>query len=226
MDSAKRLAASAAFDLVENGMCLALGTGSTVEAGLERLVERVRSGLGIVCLSSSERTTRVARAMGLEIAALEEVAAIDLLIDGADQIADDLSMIKGRGGAHAREKKLAVIARKRIYAAEATKRVPSLGNIWLPLEVLPFGSKFTLASVAAITGGEVRFRLVDDGRTAMSDNGNCLADAWIGTIPQPHRLDRDLKMISGIVETGLFVGLADLVITSDGLSIRQERKNA
>ncbi len=218
-ETGKRRAAEAAFDLVGEGMTLALGTGSTIEAGLGRLAERARSGLRLLCVPSSERTRRAAERLGLPLAPLEQVDHLDLLIDGADQIAPDLCMIKGRGGAHTREKKLAVIARRRIYVADASKLVARLGNAALPVEVLPFGLAFTLAEIGRLTGSETVLRRDAAGLPIASDNGNVLADAWIGPIADPAALQASLKAICGVVETGLFVGLADQAIVSDGASL-------
>jgi ribose 5-phosphate isomerase A len=215
---AKQLAAEAAFDRVADGTYLALGTGSTIEAGLPRLAARVREGLHIVCVSSSERTVRAAAALGVPLVDLDRIERIDLLIDGADQVAPDLTMIKGRGGALTREKKLAAIAAHRIYAIDSDKQVPVLGNTWLPIEVLPYGWRFTLAAIARTIGGEVRVR-EEGGAPQRSDNGNYLADGRIGTLADPARLERALQAIPGVIETGLFVGFADLVIVSDGVSV-------
>jgi ribose 5-phosphate isomerase A len=220
---AKQLAAEAAFDRVADGMCLALGTGSTVEAGLPRLAARVREGLRITCVSSSERTVRVAASLGLPLADLDTIERIDLLIDGADQVAPDLTMIKGRGGALTREKKLAAIAVRRIYAIDSDKQVPVLGNTWLPVEVLPYGWRFTLAAIGHVIGGEMRVR-EEGGAPQRSDNGNYLADGRIGTLAEPARLDRVLQAIPGVIETGLFIGFADLVIVSDGVSVTVHQK--
>ena len=215
---AKQLAAEAAFDRVADGTYLALGTGSTIEAGLPRLAARVREGLHIGCVSSSERTVRAAAALGVPLVDLDRIERIDLLIDGADQVAPDLTMIKGRGGALTREKKLAAIAAHRIYAIDSDKQVPVLGNTWLPIEVLPYGWRFTLAAIARTIGGEVRVR-EEGGAPQRSDNGNYLADGRIGTLADPARLERALQAIPGVIETGLFVGFADLVIVSDGVSV-------
>lgn len=225
VDRAKALASRAAFDLVSDGMCLALGTGSTVEAGLDRLAGRIASGLRVVCVSSSDRTSAVARRYQLPLSELENVQAIDILIDGADQIAPDFAMIKGRGGAVVREKKLAAIARKRVYIADVTKLVAVLGNTWLPVEVLPFGCHFTLAKIAEIVGGEARLRLDAGQKPILSDNGNYLADCRIGVLPEPGALAVELKMVPGVIETGLFVGLADVVITSDGNSVTVRQRS-
>ncbi len=224
LESGKRRAAEAAFDLVGEGMTLALGTGSTIEAGLGRLAERVRSGLHILCIPSSERTRRAAQRLGLPLAPLDQVDHLDLLIDGADQIAPDLCMIKGRGGAHTREKKLAIIARRRIYVADASKLVARLGNTALPVEVLPFGQAFTLAEIGRLTGSEAVLRRDAEGRALVSDNGNVLADAWTGPIADPAALQANLKAVCGVVETGLFVGLADQAIVSDGASLRVKER--
>jgi len=220
---AKRLAAEAAFDRVADGMCLALGTGSTVEAGLPRLGARVREGLRITCVSSSERTVRVAGSLGLPLVDLDTIERIDLLIDGADQVAPDLAMIKGRGGALTREKKLASIAAYRIYAIDSDKQVAVLGNTGLPVEVLPYGWRFTLAAVGRTIGGEVRLR-EQDGAPVRSDNGNYLADGRVGSLAEPAHLERTLRAIPGVIETGLFVGFADLVIVSDGTSVTIRQK--
>jgi ribose 5-phosphate isomerase A len=219
----KRLAAEAAFDRVADGMRLALGTGSTVEAGLPRLAARVREGLRLTCVSSSERTVCAAAALGLPVVDLDTVERIDLLVDGADQVAPDLAMIKGRGGALTREKKLASIAAQRIYAIDSTKQVPVLGNTGLPVEVLPYGWRFTLAAVERAVGGAVR-RREQAGAPLQSDNGNYLADGQVGTIADPAALERSLRAIPGVIETGLFVGFADLVIVSDGASVTVKQK--
>jgi ribose 5-phosphate isomerase A len=223
-ERAKRLAAEAAFDRVADGMCLALGTGSTVEAGLPRLAARVGEGRRITCVSSSERTVRVAASLGLPLADLDTIERIDLLVDGADQVAPDLTMIKGRGGALTREKKLAAIAAQRIYAIDSEKQVPVLGNTWLPVEVLPYGWRFTLAAIGRTIGGEVRVR-EQGGAPLRSDNGNYLADGRVGTVAEPATLERRLRAIPGVIETGLFVGFADLVIVSDGTSVIVRRRS-
>ena len=222
-DRAKQLAAEAAFDRVADGTCLALGTGSTVEAGLPRLAARVREGLRITCVSSSERTVRMAATLGLPLVDLDTIERIELLIDGADQVAPDLTMIKGRGGALTREKKLAAIAARRIYAVDFGKQVPVLGDTWLPVEVLPYGWRFTLAAIGRTIDGEVRVR-EEGGAPQRSDNGNYLADGRIGALTDPARLDRALQAIPGVIETGLFVGFADLVIVSDGASVTVNQK--
>jgi ribose 5-phosphate isomerase A len=225
MDSAraKQLAAEAAFDRVADGMCLALGTGSTVEAGLPRLAARVRQGLGLTCVSSSERTVHAAAALGLPLVDLDTTPRIDCLVDGADQVAPDLAMIKGRGGALTREKKLAAVAAWRIYAIDSDKQVPALGDTWLPVEVLTYGWRFTLAAIGRAIGGEVRVR-EEGGVPQRSDNGNYLADGRIGRLADPARLERALQAIPGVIETGLFVGFADLVIVSDGITVSEHRR--
>jgi ribose 5-phosphate isomerase A len=175
-------------------------------------------------VSSSERTVRVAASLGLPLADLDTIERIDLLVDGADQVAPDLTMIKGRGGALTREKKLAAIAAQRIYAIDSEKQVPVLGNTWLPVEVLPYGWRFTLAAIGRTIGGEVRVR-EQGGAPLRSDNGNYLADGRVGTVAEPATLERRLRAIPGVIETGLFVGFADLVIVSDGTSVIVRRRS-
>jgi ribose 5-phosphate isomerase A len=190
---------------------------------LPRLAARVREGLRITCVSSSERTVRMAATLGLPLVDLDTIERIELLIDGADQVAPDLTMIKGRGGALTREKKLAAIAARRIYAVDSGKQVPVLGDTWLPVEVLPYGWRFTLAAIGRTIDGEVRVR-EEGGAPQRSDNGNYLADGRIGALTDPARLDRALQAIPGVIETGLFVGFADLVIVSDGASVTVNQK--
>jgi ribose 5-phosphate isomerase A len=132
-------------------------------------------------------------------------------------------MIKGRGGALTREKKLAAIAACRIYAIDSDKQVPALGNTWLPFEVLPYGWRFTLAAIRRTIGGEVRVR-EQGGAPLRSDNGNYLADGRVGALADPARLEHALQAIPGVIETGLFVGFADLVTVSDGASVTVNQK--
>jgi ribose 5-phosphate isomerase A len=154
---------------------------------------------------------------------LDSIERVDCLVDGADQVAPDLAMIKGRGGALTREKKLAAIAAQRIYAIDSGKQVPVLGNTWLPFEVLPYAWRFTLAAIGRTIDGEVRVR-EDKGAPLRSDNGNYLADGRIGTLDDPAPLERTLRAIPGVIETGLFIGFADLVIVSDGLAVMRRHR--
>ncbi|SMF46650.1 ribose-5-phosphate isomerase [Tistlia consotensis] len=213
-EAAKRDAARQAFDLVEQDSVLGLGTGSTVEAGLDHLAARIAEGLRVTCIPSSRRTTAAAAERGIGVVDLAEVGQVDLCIDGADQIDRDHRMIKGGGGAHLREKCLARIARQRVYVADRGKLVERLGRTWLPLEILPYGAQFTLQAVARIVGTETRLRRGAYG-PLRSDNGNLLADCWIDTLEDPAGLDRTLHAVPGLLETGLFVGFVDRLIVGD-----------
>src|SRR5579875_118524 len=216
-DTAKRAAMVRALDFVEAGMVLGLGTGSTVEAGLPTLAERIAAGLRVTCVPSSQRTAEAAARLGLPLVALNSIDHVDLSIDGADQVDRDLNMIKGHGGAHLREKVLASIAQKRVFVIDGSKLVERLGQTWLPLELLPYGASFALKRAAAVTGGEARFR-PGERSPRRSDNGNLLAECRLGEVADPALLDRQLHAIPGILETGLFIGMVDILVTGDGES--------
>jgi ribose 5-phosphate isomerase A len=209
-DEAKRLAAARACDLVESGMRVGLGTGSTAALFVAELGRR---GADIVGVPTSEATRAQAESLGIRLATLEEEPELDLTIDGADELDPALNLIKGGGGALLREKLVAAASRRTVVIADASKRVAQLGRFPLPVEIVPFGIETTRRRIAACLErlglpAEMRVRLGRDGRPFRTDGGNGILDLPLGAIPDPHELATSLKAILGVVEHGLFVDLA------------------
>src|SRR5687768_2955828 len=189
-------------------MKVGLGTGSTVHFTLERLAERVREGLKIACVPTSVDTEGKARALGLTLVELAGVEALDLTIDGADEIDAAFDMIKGGGGALLREKVVASITRREVIIVGADKLVARLGKFPLPLEVVPFALAVVQRALER-RGAVPRVRQARAGGVYLTDNGNQILDCHFpGGIPDAAALERELDQLPGVVETGLFVGLA------------------
>lgn len=218
-DPAKRRAAEHALAYVEPGMRLGLGTGSTAAALVELLGARVRDGLRVFAVPTSEATRALAEQQGILLTTLEEAPRLDLTIDGADEIDPHLRLIKGGGGALLREKIVASASRRMIVIADHTKKVAKLGRFPLPVEVVQFGHRSTelhIVEQAAKIGavGKVSLRQRADGLPFVTDGGNLVLDCTFGRIDDPQRLAEALQSIPGVVEHGLFIGLADLAIVA------------
>ncbi|MBS0233666.1 MAG: ribose-5-phosphate isomerase RpiA [Proteobacteria bacterium] len=216
-DDWKRQAAEQALSYVEDGMKLGLGTGSTAAKFVELLGARVRSGLNVVCVPTSEATRAQAEALNIPLTTLDETPALDLTVDGADEIDEELRLIKGGGGALLREKIVAVASDRLAIIADHTKRVDVLGRFPLPIEVVPFGlaaTKRLITKLAEDSGcdGEIKLRLGSAGKPFVTDNGNRILDCAFGAIDDPEALDDALKLVPGVVESGLFLGIADIGI--------------
>lgn len=224
-DDQKRAAAARAVEYVQSGMRLGLGTGSTAKHFVDLIGERVRAGLDIVAVPTSEATHAQALACGIALTTLDETPALDLTIDGADEIAPDLSLIKGGGGALLREKIVAAASSGMIVIADESKWVASLGQFPLPIEVTPFGYGATLraveAAIAAVQpGGKLTLRMAKDGQKQgpgsghpfVTDGGHWIIDAALGRIGDPKALARALSAVPGVMEHGLFVDMAKIVI--------------
>ncbi|MBS0470982.1 MAG: ribose-5-phosphate isomerase RpiA [Proteobacteria bacterium] len=216
-DALKRAAAAKALEYVTPGMKLGLGTGSTAEAFLELLATKVRGGLSILGVPTSDRTAQRARALGIPLAALDDLAPLDLTVDGADEADRDLSLIKGGGGALLREKIVAASSKRMIVIADEAKLVARLGKFALPVEVLEFGHRSTaarLAASAAFLGyGNVSITLRHrDGGVFKSDSGNVIYDCAFGAITSAQKLAQAFADIAGVVEHGLFVGMASTLL--------------
>lgn len=215
--SLKRAAAAHALDYVKDGMKLGLGTGSTAEAFLELLAERMRSGLNVAGTATSERTEDKARALGIPLEDLDKLAPLDLVVDGADEADHDLNLIKGGGGALLREKIVAASATHMIVIADDTKLVKQLGAFALPVEVVTFGHATTAARIrqAAERLGYRNMTPVlrkKDRRRYRTDNRNCIYDCPFGAIADVPRLAAALSCIPGVVDHGLFVGMATILV--------------
>jgi ribose 5-phosphate isomerase A len=215
--NAKQRAGARAVEFIEDGMTVGLGTGSTAYWMVESLGERVRAGLRVRGVPTSRRTEEQARGLGIPLVTFAEVQELDLAIDGADEIGPDLALIKGGGGALLREKLVAAAARRFIVVADAGKKVDALGQFPLPVEVVPFAWQVTARRVAKAVGVEPILRRAESGDTYVTDNGNYILDCRCGEIRDPAALERELKLLVGVVECGLFVRLADAaIVASEG----------
>ena len=213
----KESAALSALDLVQDGMRLGLGSGSTVACFVQALGRKVVAGLQVICVPTSEATRAQAMRLGIPLTTLDETPHLHLTIDGADEIDDQLRMIKGGGGALLREKIVATASDKMVVIADVSKLVETLGRFPLPVEVVRFGVPATHKLVAAIAAqagceGEIRLRQDRSGEPFVTDQGNVILDCAFGRIPEPEVLAFALKRVPGVVEHGLFLGIADAVI--------------
>jgi ribose 5-phosphate isomerase A len=226
----KRAAAARALDYVQDGMKLGLGTGSTAEAFLDLLAERVRAGLKIIGTPTSERTAEKARALKIPLDDLDALGRLDLTIDGADEADVNLDLIKGGGGALLREKIVAASSFRMVVIADESKLVHRLGAFPLPVEVVAFGHRTTAARIAAVTQAlgynEMRPVLrMKDGAVFNTDSGNVIYDCPFGLIADAASLGAALSMVTGVVEHGLFVGLASALVLAGAGGVRViERK--
>ncbi len=223
-DDWKIQAAEHAMQYVENGMTIGLGTGSTAAKFVDLLGAKVKAGLEVVCVPTSEATRAQAAALGIPLSTLDETPFLDLTVDGADEIDAELRLIKGGGGALLREKIVAVASQRVVIIADHTKRVEALGAFPLPIEVVPFGLTATtdmIESLAADCGceGPITLRKAADGKPFVTDNGNYILDCAFGTIEDPDALDDAMKLIPGVVENGLFIGIADLGIIAGPMGV-------
>jgi ribose 5-phosphate isomerase A len=231
LEDLKRIASARAVEFVEPGMRLGLGTGSTARHFVELLGARVRDGLTVVAVATSEATGADAARLGIPLSTLDETPQLDLTVDGADEIAPDLTVIKGGGGALLREKIVAAASARMIVIADDTKWVPVLGRFPLPIEVVPFGLVATRRAVeaaAAAVGcpGPAVLRRTPQGHPFVTDGGHFILDAALGRIADPMALASGLAGIPGVVEHGLFIGLVATAIIAGadggGQGVRQQ----
>lgn len=223
-DAAKLAASRAAVALVEDGMKLGLGTGSTAVIMVRELARRAKDeGLSLRCAATSQATADLATSLGLRVEPLDAIGWLDLTIDGADEVDPDLNLIKGGGGAHLREKIVARASNRMVVIADPGKVVDTLGVFHLPVEVIPFGWQITERLIrealeAQDLGQRPILQRQRDGAPYLTDEGNYILDLALEAIPHPARLARSLADIPGVVEHGLFLGICDLAIIgqSDG----------
>jgi ribose 5-phosphate isomerase A len=216
-DDWKRQAAQRALQAVQPGMRLGLGTGSTAAIFVELLGAKVRAGLNVICVPTSEATRAQAASLSIPLTTLDELPRLDLTVDGADEIDPELRLIKGGGGALLREKIVASASSRLLVIADSSKKVEFLGRFPLPIEVVAFGLASTRMHIAAQAEdagchGELRLRLGADGRPFLTDSGNLILDCRFGQIAEPELLADALRIIPGVVEHGLFLGIADEAI--------------
>ncbi|MDT2046827.1 ribose-5-phosphate isomerase RpiA [Bacillus sp. 1780r2a1] len=207
----KQIIGEKAVDFVEDNMVVGLGTGSTVFYTIRKLGQLVKQGLHITGIPTSIQTEELAKKFGIPISKFEDVEQIDIAIDGADEVSSELDLLKGGGGALLREKIVAREAKTFIVVADSSKLVEKLGSFLLPVEVIPFGVEVTKKNIYRL-GGNVNLR-ESKGKPFKTDNGNYILDCSFSDILSPKVLERELNMIPGVVENGLFVEMAESVIT-------------
>lgn len=225
VDDMKRCAAAVALKAVHSGMRLGLGTGSTAAHFVDLLGERVRNGLDVLCVPTSERTRAQAESLTIPLSTLDETPELDLTVDGTDEFDDRLRLIKGGGGALLREKIVAAASKRMFVIADESKEVATLGAFPLPVEIDVFGAAATRLHVersAQELGlfGSVTLRRGLDGHAFVTDGGHLIIDCAFGAIPQPEALAQRLSSIPGVVAHGLFIGLATAIIIAGGDGVR------
>jgi ribose 5-phosphate isomerase A len=213
----KRTVAAKALEYVKDGMKLGLGSGSTAEMFVEMLAPRVRGGEKLLCVPTSERTAALARKLGITLSTLDDLAPLDLTVDGADEADRNLDLIKGGGGMLLREKIVAAASRQMVVIADESKLVPRLGKYPLPVEVVEFGHKSSAArlEVALAAAGHANVRMIlrrKDGAIFRTDSGNVIYDCAFGVIQNAAKLAAAISSVPGVVEHGLFIGLATTLL--------------
>jgi len=214
-DQRKREAAERALKLVRPGMKLGLGSGSTARHFVDLVGERVKAGLEVRCVATSEGTAAQAKALGIALGTLDDIPELDLTVDGADEVDPELRLIKGGGGALLREKIVASASKRMVVIVNSTKFVPRLGAFPLPIEVVPFGLAATRrhierAFVELGLAGSIHLR--GESSPFVTDGGHYILDCSLGAIAEPERLSQILSPIPGVVEHGLFIDLAHAAI--------------
>jgi ribose 5-phosphate isomerase A len=227
--SLKIKAAAEALTYVKDGMRLGIGTGSTAEEFVRLLADKVASGMKVIGVPTSERTAALCRELGVRLSTMEETPQLDLTIDGADEVDPDLALIKGGGGALLREKIVAAASTEMIVIADESKLVNTLGAFPLPIEVNRFGLAATKLAIERASGklglaGPVTLRMTGD-EAFVTDGGHLILDASFGRIPDTRALSKALHAIPGVVEHGLFLGLARVAILAGADGVRTLRSS-
>jgi ribose 5-phosphate isomerase A len=214
-DQEKEAVARASLRFVRDGDVVGLGTGSTATYAVRFLGERVEAGLKIRGIPTSIHTQELAAKLGIPLTTLDEVQQIDVTIDGADEVDPELRLIKGGGGALLREKIVASATRKVVIIADSSKQVSMLGRFPVPVEVIKFAEALVAGKIAAL-GAAVKVRADSSGKKYITDEGNHILDCNFGKIPDPPTLANQLEAIPGVVEHGLFIGMASIVLIGKG----------
>jgi len=222
-DNEKELAGRASARFVNDGNIVGLGTGTTAVHAVHAIADRVKSGLKILGIPTSVRTGELARSLGIPLTTLDEYQEIDVTIDGADEIDPRLCLIKGGGGALLREKVIASTSRKMVVIADSTKLVPVLGRFPLPVEVIGFAQAVVAKKIQQM-GAKVDLRKDAAGKVYVTDEGHHILDCRFGEIPDPPALGRMLNDIPGVVEHGLFIGLASVALVGKGSAVEEVEK--
>jgi len=213
----KRAVAAKALEYVKDGMKLGLGSGSTAEMFVDMLAPRVRGGEKLLCVSTSERTAALARKLGITLASLDDLAPLDLTVDGADEADRNLDLIKGGGGMLLREKIVAAASKQMLVIADESKLVPRLGKFPLPVEVVEFGHKSSAARLSAVlaAAGYANIPMTlrqKDGAPFRTDSSNVIYDCAFGVIQNAAKLAAAISAVPGVAGHGLFIGLATTLL--------------
>ncbi len=221
-DREKEAAARASLRFVRDGDIVGLGTGSTAVYAVRFLGERVQAGLKIRGIPTSIHTQELAASLGIPLTTLDEFQQIDVTIDGADEIDPGLRLIKGGGGALLREKIVASATKQFVIIADSSKQVPMLGKFPVPVEVIKFAEALVAKKISAL-GASVGVRIDRSGQPFITDEGNHILDCHFGQIPDPPALARKLEAMPGVVEHGLFIGMAALALIGKGDGVIEQR---
>ncbi len=220
-DQEKEAAARASLKFVKDGQVVGLGTGSTAAYFIQLLGEQVKNGLKIRGIPSSVRSREQAASLGIPLITFDDCQQIDVTVDGADEVDPELRLIKGGGGALLREKIVASATRQFVVVADATKRVPVLGKFPLPVEVIKFAKALVAKKIEAL-GARVELRH-ENGHPYLTDENNYILDCHFGQIPDASSLARQLSDMPGVVEHGLFIGMASVVLVANGNEVTELR---
>jgi len=222
-DQEKEAAARASLRFVKDGQVVGLGTGSTAAYFIQLLGEEVKKGLRIRGIPTSVRSRELAMSLGIPVITLDDCQKIDVTVDGADEVDPELRLIKGGGGALLREKIVASATRQMIVVADASKQVERLGKFPLPVEVIRFAQALVAERIRAL-GAEVQLRRDAPGNVYVTDENNHILDCRFGEMRDPDALARQLSDMPGVVEHGLFIGMASVVLFARGLEIVELRR--
>jgi ribose 5-phosphate isomerase A len=222
-DQEKEAAARASLKFVKDGQVVGLGTGSTAAYFIKLLAEQVRNGLRITGIPTSVRSRDLALGLGIPLTTLDECQEIAVTVDGADEVDPELRLIKGGGGALLREKIVASATKQFIVVADASKQVRRLGKFPLPVEVIKFAEALVAKHIRAL-GADVQLRRDSDGKAYLTDENNHILDCCFGEIPDADKLARELSDMPGVVEHGLFIGMASVVLFARGSEIVELRR--